>query len=60
MANAFETFPYYLLSLQDRKKMVNILQSVQHPTVLMCGTIRLNMELFVAVMDWHNHAINVV
>lgn len=42
-------FPWYLLTRTDQMKLVLVLQRVQNPTLLMCGTMRLNMELFVAV-----------
>lgn len=46
----FDAFPFYLLRLADQRKFVVVMQRAQLPTVLRCGTLKLNMELFVLVM----------
>lgn len=44
-----DAFPWYMLQLADQRKMVMLIQRLQNPTVLTCGTIKLDLELFVLV-----------
>lgn len=46
---AFEAFPWYKLTLVDQRKFVLAIQRMHNPTVLTCGTIKLDLELYVLV-----------
>lgn len=46
---AVDQFHWYKLAKHDRLKYILILKRLQNPTLLMCGTLKINMELFVTV-----------